>query len=108
MQHLKTPKPATARHGEPVSNGEWLGSELEQSNTPSPAKPQAPWRPPADVVQSDHEYFVRHPGARHRFRVTKRVEFSRVVIVIATVTRDGAGRPTTIFRDFYRYEGGRA
>jgi DNA-binding GntR family transcriptional regulator len=77
----------------------------------------APWRPPADVTQSDHEYFVRHPGARHRFRTARRDEFRREfarpapfwpVIVIATVTRDDAGRPATISRSLYHYNGGRA
>jgi hypothetical protein len=38
-----TAKPATARHGEPVSNSERLGSELDQSNTPRAAELQARW-----------------------------------------------------------------
>jgi hypothetical protein len=77
----------------------------------------APWRPPADVTQSDAEYFTANPRARHRFRTARRGEFRREferpapfwpVIVIATVTRDHAGRPATISRSLYRYEAGHA
>jgi hypothetical protein len=43
MASPETAKPATARHGEPVSNSEQLGSGLDQSNTPRGAELQARW-----------------------------------------------------------------
>ena len=61
-----------------------------------------------DRGESDLEYFVRRPHARHLFRPTGRVHGDHLVIVIATVTRDDAGRPATISRSLYRYDGGRA
>jgi hypothetical protein len=40
MASLHTAKPATARHGEPASNFEQLGGELETENTLSNNIPQ--------------------------------------------------------------------
>jgi hypothetical protein len=76
-------------------------------HSPSDARP-APWRPPDDVSQSDLEYFAARPDARHRVRANFRGEFSRFLIVIATVVRDDAGQPITTTRDFYRFDGGNA
>lgn len=41
MEPLKTPKPATARHGEPVSKSEQLGSELATISIPDLTRRQA-------------------------------------------------------------------
>jgi hypothetical protein len=108
-------KPPAALAGRPASKSNEhqrpLDSEPESPRklnfSPAELRP-APWRLPDDVAVSDLAYFRRHPGARHRFRLTNRCEFSRVVIVIATVERDAVGRPISISRDLYRYEGGHA
>ncbi len=109
MASTYTAKPASASHAEPVSKFEQIGGPLNRPDTPSTSKAQAPWRPPADVRQSDLEYFRRNPGARHRFRAARPGEFRTFVLaVVATVTRNAAGQPITISRDLYRLEGGHA
>jgi hypothetical protein len=114
VQHLKTPRPAPALHGEPISNGEQLGSGLDQSNTPKASEPQAP---PDDTGESDFDFFAKRPLARHRIRSAFPNEFpdellkpggGRPAVVIVAIERDADGRPTTRGRGLVFPEGGSA
>jgi hypothetical protein len=81
MAALHTAKPATARHGEPVSKIEQLGSGLAQSNTLKPDHPQAP----DDAGGDDLTFFSRRPNVCTRTRLPFEDEFPAGVIDIARV-----------------------
>jgi hypothetical protein len=111
MQHLKTPKPATARHGEPVSNGEWLGGPLNRPDTPKASEPQAP----DNRGESDLEYFNARPNVDERVRLPFANEFAPELLkpgafVHVLLIRNSDGSPGTRARAiFYSdIEGGTA
>jgi hypothetical protein len=72
MASPDTAKPATARHGEPVSKAEWLGGPLDPSNTPNAGGPQAP---PDDCGEDDETFFRRRPNVNTRTRLPIDGEF---------------------------------
>jgi hypothetical protein len=112
VQHLKTPKPATARHGEPVSNSERLGSPLGRSNNPKPAELQAP----DDAGESDLAFFTKRPSVNERIRLPIANEFPdellkpgafvHVVLVRDPITNAPRTRARAIF--YSDIDGGRA
>jgi hypothetical protein len=113
MQHLKTPKPAPALHGTPVSKSEQLGGRLDPSNSPNAAALQAP----DNTGQSDYDFFVARPGAIERLRLPFQTEFAPGVLEsgraafvrIRVVKRDAStGQPTRVARRLQFCDGGRA
>jgi hypothetical protein len=79
VQPPKTPKPAPARHGKPVSKVEQLGGRLYPSNNPNATRPQAPPLPD-DSGESDLEYFTARPHVSTRTRLPFPGEFPLGVI----------------------------
>jgi hypothetical protein len=100
----KTTRPATAETANgPRKKSDQLGSEISPTNTPKPARPQAP---PDDRGESDFAYFSARPGISSRKRLAFDFEplpgllesDDSVAFVSVRVQRDGAGLPQTIFR----------
>jgi hypothetical protein len=113
MANPKTAKPATARHGEPVSKSEQLGGRLDFSNTPQGDEPQVP----DNTGEDDETYFRARPHLRHGIRLAFKDEFpcellkearGGSAVVIVAVARDTAGNPTMQVRSIVFSKGGNA
>jgi hypothetical protein len=115
VQPLKTPKPATARHGEPVSKVEWLGGPLDHSNTRNCNAPQAP----DNSGESDGAFFAARPQAQTRRRLAFPAErdalveefpqiAEREIFVEVTMTPAAAGQPPARTRVLSFASGGNA
>jgi hypothetical protein len=114
MIRHKTARPATAETVNGPRKSDQPGSEISPTNTPSPAKLQAP----DDRGESDHDYFTARPHARHRIRAAFPGEFPRKLlkqgrggrqaVVIVAIERDAAGRPIRRARSLVFPDGGRA
>ena len=115
MTSSKTAKPATAADGEPASNSERLGSELDLSNKANAVPPQD------DAGEDDATFFTRRPEVQHRFRLPLPDEFSaailsearhqargREVLVMVVIDRDASGRPSTRARGLVSLPAGTA
>jgi hypothetical protein len=113
MQHLKTPKPASASHAEPVSNLEWLGGPL---NRPDTLKASASQAPPDDRGEDDLAFFTARPGVDSRIRLPFADEFPNellkpgafvhVLLIRDPLTNAPRTRARAIF--YSDIEGGRA
>jgi hypothetical protein len=117
VQPPKTPKPAPARHGKPVSKVEQLGGRLFPSNNPNATRPQA--RPlPDDSGEGDLEFFRARPGINSRNRLVfdgeppaallERDDESEIAFIRVQLERDADGKPATILREIIFGEWGRA
>jgi hypothetical protein len=102
MASLKTAKPASASHAEPVSKSEQLGGELDLTNNPTPAELQAPCQVdarPAPWRDDDRAYF-RANNVTTRIRLPFPDEFRAVLepghdayVHIIIVEREADGQP---------------
>jgi hypothetical protein len=112
VRSLKTPKPATARHGEPVSKVERPGSKLDPTNTPKPDQLQA-----ADTAgESDFDYFVARTDVDSRVRLPFADEVApdlieqggRRAFIHVFIIRNSDGSPGTRARAIFYSDGGTA
>ena len=101
MAPLETPKPATARHGEPASKSEQLGGPLDVQNNDSLSGFQ----------ESDCDYFATRQIERTRLRLPFPGEFEPVLLeavrgksggavtmVAVAIERDASGSPVRLAR----------
>jgi hypothetical protein len=110
----KTKRPADVAASAGPREIDQLAREINPTNSPKPDELQAA----DDTGESDHDFFVARPHARHRMiRAAFTGEFPRKIlkqgrghqaVVIVAIERDADGRPTRRARSLVFPNGGTA